>query len=183
MTIFEKYNPAATSKNLYNISVRLASLIDALPIAQIIAKLTSTDINRCVESIETSLQKSNFITIIAEYNSEIVGYSKIVYCEKEDAPKGWYVGGILVQPNFRRRGVGEKLTEKLIEIAKSKTDTLYSFINAQNKSSITLHEKLGFVEFDRRSSIMGVTFEGGVGIFLKKSLNSVIDANMQITHR
>ncbi|MGO1591881.1 MAG: hypothetical protein ACTHW1_06830 [Ancrocorticia sp.] len=43
---------------------------------------------------------------------------------------------------------------------------LYSVINARNRASITLHEKLGFVEAARGHTFAGITFTGGVGVLM-----------------
>lgn len=81
-----------------------------------------------------------------------------------DAPGGWYLMGLLVDPAHRRSGVGRGLTHLRLDWLRTRTDRVWYFSNARNDASLALHAGLGFREVTREFSFPTVTFEGGVGV-------------------
>jgi L-amino acid N-acyltransferase YncA len=56
-----------------------------------------------------------------------------------------WVEYIVIQKEFRRRGVSFVLLQKLIDYATSSSiDRIYAFINPDNEPSMRLHSKAGF---------------------------------------
>ena len=54
---------------------------------------------------------------------------------------------IVVKKSYRHKGVGQKLLEELIKMAKeSGFDTINLEVNSQNEPAINLYKKLGFKE-------------------------------------
>lgn len=54
---------------------------------------------------------------------------------------------IVVKKSYRHKGVGQKLLEELIKMAKeSGLDTISLEVNSQNEPAINLYKKLGFKE-------------------------------------
>jgi L-amino acid N-acyltransferase YncA len=52
---------------------------------------------------------------------------------------------IVIQKEFRRRGIGLALLQKLMDYATSSSvDRIYAFINPDNEPSMRLHCKAGF---------------------------------------
>ena len=88
------------------------------------------------------------------------------------APAGWYLLGVIVHPDFRRRGVGLALTRSRLEWIAGHSDRAYYFANVRNLVSIEMHRKLGFVERTLDVRIPGVTFTGGVGALFALILTS-----------
>jgi ribosomal protein S18 acetylase RimI-like enzyme len=83
------------------------------------------------------------------------------------APEGYYVVGLLVDPGWRRRGVGLALTRARMAWAFERAGEVWFFANARNRASLDLHARLGFVEVTRDFAFPGVTFDGGVGVLCR----------------
>jgi aminoglycoside 6'-N-acetyltransferase I len=101
---------------------------------------------------------------VAEAGGDVVGYSRLRFHRKTEPP-GYYLGGVVVDPAWRRHGVGTKLTVCRIEAAwAAGADVIYYFANARNEASIAMHRGFGFEELRRPFEFPGVTFAGGVGV-------------------
>jgi len=64
-------------------------------------------------------------------------------------PAGWYLTGVIVDPAWRRRGLGAALTRARLAWLRRRTDAVYYVANRANRASIRLHEQLGFGEIAR----------------------------------
>ena len=64
-------------------------------------------------------------------------------------PEGWYLTGVIVDPTWRRRGLGELLTAARLEWIARRTDAAYYVASRENRASIALHERFGFHEIAR----------------------------------
>ena len=64
-------------------------------------------------------------------------------------PEGWYLTGVIVDPTWRRRGLGEILTAARLEWLRRRTDAAYYVASRENRASIALHERFGFHEIAR----------------------------------
>ena len=60
------------------------------------------------------------------------------------APSGYYLTGVLVDAQWRRRGLAEQLTRTRLEWVWQRTPVCWYFANAGNRPSLDLHAKLGF---------------------------------------
>lgn len=69
-------------------------------------------------------------------------------------PEGWYLTGVIVDPTWRRRGLGEVLTAARLDWLRRRTDAAYYVASRENRASIALHERFGFHELAR-----GFTYE------------------------
>ncbi|MCL2543604.1 MAG: GNAT family N-acetyltransferase [Nocardioidaceae bacterium] len=87
-----------------------------------------------------------------------------------DAPAGWYLTGLVVDPPARRHGLGRLLTEERIRLLAGRGEDVWCFANISNRPTIALHEQLGFTERTRDFRIPGVTFAGGRGVLLRRAL-------------
>ncbi|MGZ6697965.1 MAG: N-acetyltransferase family protein [Solirubrobacteraceae bacterium] len=83
------------------------------------------------------------------------------------APEGYYVVGLLVDPGWRRRGVGLALTRARMAWAFQRAGEVWFFANARNCASLDLHARLGFVEVTRDFVFPGVSFDGGVSVLCR----------------
>ncbi|WP_461165006.1 GNAT family N-acetyltransferase [Arthrobacter sp. R4-81] len=106
---------------------------------------------------------SERIVLVASIQEEIVGVAKTHFHGEPDgkAPAGHYLGGVVVSPNSRRRGIGSALTSARVEWIWSQSSTAYYFANEHNTASIRMHEALGFQSVGRFAKIRGVTADGG----------------------
>ena len=65
---------------------------------------------------------------------------------------GWAdMMNLAVHPDYRRKGIGEKLVNELvIRLKEQRVNCLTLEVRVSNRSAIALYEKLGFVEVGRR---------------------------------
>lgn len=107
--------------------------------------------------------KQDRLVLIAKVEGKVIGVAKThLHAEPDgDVPAGHYLGGIVVTPEYRRRGMGTALTKKRLDWIWSVSQTAYYFANGHNTASIRMHERFGFRELGRFSSIRGVTADGG----------------------
>jgi RimJ/RimL family protein N-acetyltransferase len=83
-------------------------------------------------------------------------------------PAGYYLSGVVVDPEHRGHGIGGQLTRARIDFGWSAgAPALYYFANARNAASIALHAKFGFREIERPFQFPGVAFEDGVGVLFR----------------
>jgi L-amino acid N-acyltransferase YncA len=83
-------------------------------------------------------------TFVAEEDREVVGYVASQSVPSLHGVDLW-IEYIVVQKEFRRRGIGLVLLQKLIDYATSSSiDRIYAFINPDNEPSMRLHSRAGF---------------------------------------
>jgi aminoglycoside 6'-N-acetyltransferase I len=107
--------------------------------------------------------RSDRVVLVAVMQGEVVGVAKTHLHPDPDggAPAGHYLGGVVVAPGFRRRGVGSALTRARLEWIWSRASVAYYFTNELNAASIRMHETLGFRPVARFSEVRGVTADDG----------------------
>ena len=116
------------------------------------------------------------LILIAATEAGVVGFGKARYLMPAEgigpdpSLEGWYLTGVVVDRRFRRRGVGARLTAERLRWISRRSDSAYYFSNVQNRVSIALHERFGFVEIARGPTFAGVTFTGGEGILFRADL-------------
>jgi len=83
---------------------------------------------------------------VAEERDDVIGHvasQTISYMHGVD--KLLWIEYVVVKPEFRKRGVGTALLQKLLDFAKRNgIDRIYTTINPDNEASIKLHQKVGF---------------------------------------
>ena len=110
------------------------------------------------------------LLLVAIVDDSIVGFARANYFEPTPdslsnvVPPGWYLGGIIVTPGFRRRGIGLELTRRRLNWIAERANVAFCCINALNEASIDLHLRFQFNELSRDISFPGSNFTGGVGI-------------------
>lgn len=92
------------------------------------------------------------------------------------APTGHYLGGVTVDPSWRRRGVALALTEARVQWIADRADEVFYVVNPRNLASIELHRRWSFEEVMRSARLTGVEFSGGVGILMRASLTGRADS-------
>jgi aminoglycoside 6'-N-acetyltransferase I len=93
------------------------------------------------------------------------------------APTGHYLGGVTVDPSWRRRGIAIALTEARVQWISDRADELFYVVNPRNLASIELHRRWSFEEVLRSSRLTGVEFSGGVGILMRAALADRADSH------
>jgi ribosomal protein S18 acetylase RimI-like enzyme len=121
------------------------------------------------------------LLLVADNAGELVGYGRAAFLAKpqlpgfEHVPAGWYLTGVIVDERFRRRGIGELLTERRLSWIFERAKVVYFFANSLNFASIDLHRRLGFEELQRGFSFPGAVFAGGGGGILYRALAKQVD--------
>ncbi|GAB96227.1 ribosomal protein S18 acetylase RimI-like enzyme [Kineosphaera limosa] len=131
------------------------------------------DIDTWRRAFSAALKDLGHIVVVAHHVGELVGYGKATWLDPgaRDArgmPAGWYLTGVIVAPNHRRRGVAGQLTSARLDAAVARgAQEVWCFASAVNRASILLHEQLGFVEVTRDFALPGLEFSGGEGILMR----------------
>ena len=107
------------------------------------------------KSILDDKLSKGFPVIIAEIDSEVVGFGMYSEFRFREAYKFTVEHSVYVNQNFHGKGIGKILLQELIRLAKAqKLHTMIAVIDEENQSSIEFHEKFGF-------KIVGVIKESG----------------------
>jgi ribosomal protein S18 acetylase RimI-like enzyme len=164
--------PAALPETLL---IRDAVPADLAAMARIAQERNGGDVAAHEGALERQMRDGS-IVLAAAVGGRVVGYGKAgVFTPPADAPgncapAGWYLTGVTVAPEMRRRGIGLELTRARLARVGACADRACYFANALNRASIDLHARLGFVEVTRDFWFPGTTFTGGVGILFRAAL-------------
>ncbi len=181
--LFEEFDdspraPRAPEAGL-DVIVRAGRMDDADPVAHIAARREGGDPATEAAALRRALASEGMgnsrILLVAECEGAVVGFGKAQYRDADSPregglPEGWYLTGVVVDPAFRRRGIGTRLTEARLRWIAERATAAYYFANAGNRVSIALHEHFGFVEIARASEFGGATFVGGEGVLFRAEL-------------
>lgn len=89
--------------------------------------------------------KKGFPVIVAESNTEIVGFGFYSEFRFREAYKFTVEHSVYAHPNHLGKGIGKLILTELISLAKAqKLHTMIGVIDSENTSSIEFHEKFGF---------------------------------------
>lgn len=147
-------------------TIRVARSGDAPAVADLYQDREGVSADDAFLWVKRMLAKRSMFAV-AEVADAVVGYGLAVWLEPDDAPAGFYLGGVVVSPEFRRMGIGRALTRVRIEWVNNRADSAFYFANARNRASFDLHAEFGFVEIQRAATLAGVSFDGGEGILFE----------------
>jgi ribosomal-protein-alanine N-acetyltransferase len=94
---------------------------------------------------EECLKATNYNCMICEEMDNVIGYSILSIAVGES-----HIMNICVDPEAQGLGVGSKLLEKMIGVAKKKSETIFLEVRPSNTAAIKLYEKRGFNEIGVR---------------------------------
>ncbi|MCY1718648.1 GNAT family N-acetyltransferase [Microbacterium sp. SL62] len=122
--------------------------------------------------IEQAIADPSSLLVVATADDELIAWAMTSYFDHADgsAPAGYYLMGITVVPEFRRRGVATKLVQVRLDWIRQRDRRAYFFTNTSNELSIRLHERVGFREIERGAQFRGVPFDGGQGVLFSIQL-------------
>lgn len=165
---FQAQRPAGPTFAESGGRIRAATPGDVDAVAEIAAQRDGVPVDQHRRAVQAFLDGGSKCLLVAELRGAVVGFGKIAHLAPDAGagtiPEGWYLGGVIVRPSLRRRGVGRALTSERIAWLRGRTDMAYYFASAQNAVSIALHRPFGFVEIARNIVVPGATFTGGVGV-------------------
>lgn len=184
MAEFAKYDPRGAGAEArpasMNLDVRPAERDDIARLAPIAAEREGTSGQEAAASLARFFDETaggSALLLVAETAGSAIGFAKAAYftpppgSPANTAPEGWYLGGVVVSPAARRRGVGAALTAERLEwLAARDVPRVYYFANARNETSIDLHAAFGFAEVTRNFTHPHARFEGGVGVLFARDL-------------
>jgi aminoglycoside 6'-N-acetyltransferase I len=132
------------------------------------------------ESYATAIADDARCVVVAELDDPgpepevVAGWAQTYHHtdRRDRAPSGHYLGGVTVDPAWRRQGVAVALTEARMRWIEERADEAFYVVNPANQASIDLHRRWGFVEIARAGRLTGVEFAGGVGILMRAGLRA-----------
>lgn len=159
--LFESFEPSPSGATWSN-PVRLARPDDLPAIGTLAADRNGGNPDRWSTRYRRHTDSGDSALYVGTRAGSVVGYGLILTMTfpERTAPDGLYLGGVTIAPERRRMGLGRALTQARIGWARERTDTLWYFASEQNRTSIALHDRFGFVEGTRDFSIPNVTFTG-----------------------
>jgi len=91
-------------------------------------------------------QGENCTTYIAKRKGRVIGYVQLVHAEKESGlPPGLWLFSLWVKVWYRRMGVGELLSLRVVQAARERgAAELYLMLFEDNLPAVRLYRKLGF---------------------------------------
>ncbi|ADD44772.1 GCN5-related N-acetyltransferase [Stackebrandtia nassauensis DSM 44728] len=110
--------------------------------------------------------RGNSVLIACLPDGEIVGYARVTWvgvppkAPDNVAPPGFYLGGMAVAAEYRRRGVGRQLTVHRMKLLSRLADEAWYIVNSSNEASIDLHLEHGFHEATREFVFPGDVSDG-----------------------
>ena len=116
--------------------------------------------------------KANFI-IIACKNNLPIAYNSIRQKEEDEL----YVSQIAVKNEFKKMGIGTKMMEILIRIAKITNKNIKAHVRYYNTPSLEMFKSLGFIQSTGLTKKGSYTFTKNI----KKELNNILEDNDSFT--
>ncbi len=125
-----------------NVKISLASSDDISDIASIETQCFSTPWSK--NAIRESMN-ANTLFYVSRVGDSLAGYMGI----SKVAGEG-YVTNIAVLPEFRRRGIGNKLLQYVIDDCNAELEFISLEVRVSNNAAISLYKKLGFEQVGLR---------------------------------
>ena len=96
------------------------------------------------------------IALVAEKDGEIAGIGRLIKLSKGNGAKSAAEWAILIADTYQRRGLGEELLQRLVQIARDeKLDTFVADIHPENRGMQRVAQKVGFkLRFDGDEGLM-----------------------------
>lgn len=88
-----------------------------------------------------------WFSLAAFSDGRLVGW--VNFIRNSEDPLSWYLGDLVVAPDFRRKGIARRLIERGLDQIRSKMsggESVCSYIEKENTPSILLHRSLGFTD-------------------------------------
>ena len=97
------------------------------------------------EDIFTDCFKAGYGCWVCEYEKKILGYSLLSMAVGEA-----HILNISVHPDEQKQGIGRRMLEHLIDVARGKAESVFLEVRPSNIHAIALYEDMGFNEIGVR---------------------------------
>ena len=154
---FAQFDPARPDGVRHGVEcVRVATPADADAVARLSADRDGLDFEEIREPVARSLaveaNSDTACVLVAEVDGSVMGYGRARYLTHADGvpealPEGWYLCGVVVHTDHRRRGLGAALTAARVEHLRDRTNAIHFVTSRKNRVSIAMHEQFGFEQF------------------------------------
>lgn len=170
--IFASYEPDLHGVPLADVAIRRGSGDDAEATGRLAAEREGDAPERWTDIHARKLSNPDHCLVVAQAGDTMVGFGWVSYLRPgasagRNAPDGWYLSGMVVAPDMRRRGVGRMLTEARIACVLEHSNEVLYVVSATNRASRDLHESLGFTEVTSDFVLPGVVFGNNDGILCR----------------
>lgn len=166
-SMFARYAPDMHGSPDPRAGVRVARPEDVDAIVQVVASRGPVP-DGFVRRLSAAVVDPGRCVIVGHVGPTVVGWASMSWWSGHaDVPDGYAVSGLTVAPQWRRRGVGDRLLGALLDWAWGRTDVVRSVVNARNRPSLALHERHGFVAVTEAAELAGIRFDGGAGILMQ----------------
>ena len=131
--------------------IRLGTETDVEACANLAVLIGAGDAAKWRETLIRTVQDAvERVLFVAEVDGAVVGYGRVSFfraaADGPSAPTGWYLLGVAVAPDWRRRGIAAELTRERIRWVAKRSDRIYYFTHRDNRTSQGLHAQFGFEE-------------------------------------
>jgi ribosomal protein S18 acetylase RimI-like enzyme len=145
------------------VQIELLTKTDVAPAVELATRVLRVKPGDRAEQFAADITGQHRQMFVAKASGQVVAYGRILQLPAEEAgpgtPAGYYLGGVLVHPAWRGRGIATALTMARLRWAFTRTDRVFYVTGADNTASLHLHTGLGFQEikrFDSERSAAGV---------------------------
>ncbi|HEY5437344.1 MAG TPA: GNAT family N-acetyltransferase [Acidimicrobiales bacterium] len=132
------------------IVIRVAEPSDSTACALLISDHESGAFEDWRSRFEIDLANPRRLFLVATVDDSVLGYghttfhSRDAHEESTSSPSGYFLSGLMVSPDYRRKGIGKFLTIARINKLRQVTDHIYYGAERGNLATIDLHAQLGF---------------------------------------
>jgi aminoglycoside 6'-N-acetyltransferase I len=142
--------------------VRDATEADLEATVALIAAHRGGDVDEWRRLLANALHDDKRHFVLALVDERVVGFGHTKLVEHDSSshsegapPPGWYLSGVTVDPDYRRRGVGTALTHVRLDRLRGKTDVVYYAAEPENIATLELHSRFGFSPTGRLVNVPG----------------------------
>ena len=93
------------------------------------------------------VREGNALAVVAEEDGKVVGICDVRRLRPGSEMAHAAVLGIAIKKEYRRRGLGFKMIQKVIELSRGKFEILKLEVFSINSVAMNLYKRLGFVEY------------------------------------
>lgn len=145
------------------VEVRDAIESDLEATVQLIAAHRGGDVEEWRRLFANALHDDKRHFVVALVDGRVIGFGHTKLVERDAdgdggdnlPPPGWYLAGVTVHPDCRRRGVGTAVTRIRLDRLRDVTDVVYYAADPDNVATLELHAHFGFAPTGRWVDVPG----------------------------